>query len=174
MRKLFHKVIILVISLSLVLPTVTMLTSRNDISIIAEAHSGRTDSSGGHKDNKNKSGLGNYHYHCSGNPAHLHTDNSCPYSADTKEKDTVSAKTTDTPKTEGKKSATSSNKKDTIDSDTIKKVQNKLNDSGYACGKADGKIGKKTNASIKKFQEDNDLAIDGTISKELLLELDIS
>ncbi len=27
------------------------------------AHSGRTDSSGGHKDNKNKSGLGYYHYH---------------------------------------------------------------------------------------------------------------
>lgn len=26
------------------------------------AHSGRTDSSGGHKDNKNKSGLGYYHY----------------------------------------------------------------------------------------------------------------
>ena len=25
------------------------------------AHSGRTDSSGGHKDNKNKSGLGSYH-----------------------------------------------------------------------------------------------------------------
>lgn len=28
----------------------------------AFAHSGRTDSSGGHKDNKNKSGLGYYHY----------------------------------------------------------------------------------------------------------------
>lgn len=33
-----------------------------DTAIIVEAHSGRTDSSGGHKDNKNKSGLGSYHY----------------------------------------------------------------------------------------------------------------
>lgn len=44
------------------------------------AHSGRTDSSGGHKDNKNKSGLGSYHYHCGGYPAHLHTGGGCPYS----------------------------------------------------------------------------------------------
>ncbi len=36
------------------------------------AHSGRTDSSGGHHDYKNKSGLGSYHYHCDGNPPHLH------------------------------------------------------------------------------------------------------
>lgn len=44
------------------------------------AHSGRTDSSGGHKDNKNKSGLGYYHYHCGGHPAHLHKNGVCPYS----------------------------------------------------------------------------------------------
>lgn len=30
------------------------------------AHSGRTDSNEGHRDNKNKSELGNYHYHCGG------------------------------------------------------------------------------------------------------------
>lgn len=45
----------------------------------AFAHSGRTDSSGGHRDNKNKSGLGSYHYHCGGYPAHLHTNGYCPY-----------------------------------------------------------------------------------------------
>ena len=45
------------------------------------AHSGRTDSRGGHKDNKNKSGLGSYHYHCGGHPAHLHTNGVCPYSS---------------------------------------------------------------------------------------------
>ena len=44
------------------------------------AHSGRTDSSGGHRDNKNVSGLGYYHYHCGGNPPHLHTIGVCPYS----------------------------------------------------------------------------------------------
>ena len=51
------------------------------IGINTYAHSGRTDSSGGHKDNKNKSGLGSYHYHCGGHPAHLHTYGVCPYSS---------------------------------------------------------------------------------------------
>lgn len=45
------------------------------------AHSGRTDSNGGHRDNKNKSGLGNYHYHCGGYSAHLHSNGVCPYSS---------------------------------------------------------------------------------------------
>lgn len=51
------------------------------ISLNAYAHSGRTDSSGGHRDNKNKSGLGYYHYHCGGNPPHLHENGICPYSS---------------------------------------------------------------------------------------------
>lgn len=42
------------------------------------AHSGRTDASGGHKDNKNVSGLGPYHYH-HGYEAHLHPGGVCPY-----------------------------------------------------------------------------------------------
>lgn len=46
---------------------------------LAFSHSGRTDSSGGHRDNKNKSGLGSYHYHCGGHPPHLHTNGVCPY-----------------------------------------------------------------------------------------------
>lgn len=47
----------------------------------AYGHSGRTDSSGGHRDNKNVSGLGSYHYHCGGHPAHLHPNGVCPYSS---------------------------------------------------------------------------------------------
>lgn len=43
------------------------------------AHSGRTDSNGGHRDNNNVSGLGYYHYHCGGYPAHLHSNGYCPY-----------------------------------------------------------------------------------------------
>lgn len=61
------------------------------IGINTYAHSGRTDSSGGHKDNKNKSGLGSYHYHCGGNPAHLHTNGSCPYSSNSKSSGTGSS-----------------------------------------------------------------------------------
>lgn len=48
---------------------------------ISYAHSGRTDSSGGHHDYQNKSGLGSYHYHCGGNPPHLHENGVCPYSS---------------------------------------------------------------------------------------------
>lgn len=46
--------------------------------LVAEAHSGRTDSQGGHHDYKNKSGLGSYHYH-HGQKAHLHPNGVCPY-----------------------------------------------------------------------------------------------
>lgn len=50
-----------------------------DVALSVEAHSGRTDASGGYKDNKNASGLGSYHYHCGGHPAHLHPNGVCPY-----------------------------------------------------------------------------------------------
>lgn len=70
---------------------------------ITFAHSGRTDSNGGHRDNKNKSGLGSYHYHCGGHPAHLHTNGVCPYSSSssaskssTSSSSSSSAKTTST------------------------------------------------------------------------------
>lgn len=52
------------------------------------AHSGRTDSNGGHKDNKNASGLGSYHYHCGGHEAHLHPNGVCPYSSSSNTSDT--------------------------------------------------------------------------------------
>ena len=61
------------------LSALTALTIILSLPCSALAHSGRTDSNGGHKDNKNKSGLGSYHYHCGGNPAHLHTNGKCPY-----------------------------------------------------------------------------------------------
>ena len=71
MRKNKKKIIsILLIILSII-----------SIGVNAYAHYGRTDSSGGHKDNNNKSGLGSYHYHCGGHPAHLHTNGVCPYSS---------------------------------------------------------------------------------------------
>ena len=66
-----------------VLMTLTISTTTATIiapPLTTEAHSGRTDKYGGHKDNKNKSGLGSYHYHCGGYPAHLHPDGVCPYS----------------------------------------------------------------------------------------------
>lgn len=80
--------------LSLLLATTAPLPQ---LSITTEAHSGRTDSHGGHRDNKNKSGLGSYHYHCGGHPAHLHKNGICPYAATTASK-TQSQTTTTTTK----------------------------------------------------------------------------
>lgn len=71
-------VLITAFSLSLGLTPAFTGISGNLI-IEAEAHQGRTDANGGHHDYKNKSGLGSYHYHCGGNPAHLHPNGVCPY-----------------------------------------------------------------------------------------------
>ena len=49
------------------------------INVVSYAHQGKTDSNGGHRDKNNKSGLGSYHYHCGGYPAHLHENGTCPY-----------------------------------------------------------------------------------------------
>ena len=64
-------------TISILLTVLTIIS----IGVNSYAHSGKTDSSGGHKDNNNKSGLGSYHYHCGGYPAHLHTNGVCPYSS---------------------------------------------------------------------------------------------
>ena len=47
--------------------------------LIVSAHSGRTDSNGGHYDEE----AGEYHYH-HGYPAHYHTNGKCPYDYDDK------------------------------------------------------------------------------------------
>ena len=61
------------------------------LTINSYAHSGRTDANGGHKDNKNKSGLGSYHYHCGGYPAHLHPNGVCPYTSSSSSSSTSSS-----------------------------------------------------------------------------------
>ena len=57
----------------LILLTALLLISL--VTIMAFAHSGRTDSNGGHYDHS----TGEYHYH-HGYPAHQHTGGVCPYS----------------------------------------------------------------------------------------------
>lgn len=124
-------------------------------SIVAEAHSGRTDANGGHKDNKNKSGLGSYHYHCGGHPAHLHPDGVCPYAS------TSSAST---------QSSAPASEADTA---LTKQVQQALNDKGYDCGTPDGISGEKTRTALIQFQEDNNLTADGLIGEEVKTALGI-
>ena len=97
------------------------------------AHSGRTDSSGGHRDNQNASGLGYYHYHHGMGP-HLHPNGICPYSV-----------------------------KSSSSSATYKAAQQELKDLGYYSGKVDGSFGPKSKAALKKFQEDYGLEVDGKL-----------
>ncbi len=100
MRKNKGKIIsILLIALSVI-----------SIGITTYAHSGKTDSSGGHKDNKNKSGLGSYHYHCGGHPAHLHTNGVCPYSSSSKKTTSSSSKGTTTSSSSNTKAKTTTYK----------------------------------------------------------------
>lgn len=73
--------------------------------LTAYGHSGRTDTNGGHRDNQNKSGLGSYHYHCGGHPAHLHPNGVCPYSS----KSSSSKKKSTSSSTTKKKKSTSTN-----------------------------------------------------------------
>lgn len=127
----------------------------------AQAHSGRTDSSGGHHDNKNKSGLGSYHYHCGGNPAHLHDGGVCPYSSTattavassvSSGNSSTSASTTATPTNAIK---LSSGVSITISKDIIKIVQDVLNQKGYDCGTVDGSAGNKTKTALKRYLDEN-------------------
>lgn len=65
-------------NLKLITLTAMLILLSNPLSSFA--HSGRTDSNGGHRDNNNVSGLGSYHYH-HGMEAHLHPNGVCPYSS---------------------------------------------------------------------------------------------
>lgn len=76
MKTLKRIIVALIICLTI---TTAIPTELINTTLTVEAHSGRTDRYGGHKDNKNKSGLGYYHYHCGGYPAHLHENGICPY-----------------------------------------------------------------------------------------------
>ena len=87
------------------------------------AHSGRTDANGGHKDNKNASGLGYYHYHCGGYPAHLHTNGVCPYNTTYVPSTSVETTTSTTQNNKTNLQSTSSNdvnKVNAIEADSVK------------------------------------------------------
>jgi hypothetical protein len=55
--------------------------------------------------------------------------------------------------------------------DTIRSVQKGLQHLGYDIGVADGKIGKRTTAAIRKYEKDNGMRVTGKISKALLVSL---
>ncbi|MCM1244563.1 MAG: peptidoglycan-binding protein [Roseburia sp.] len=127
MKQLWKKIILFTMMFSLILQ-----------GTISNAHSGRTDASGGHHDYKNASGLGSYHYHHGYGP-HLHPNGSCPY--ETTSKPNKSRQET-------------------------KKYQKMLNALGYTCGTPDGILGSKSKSAIRKFQKKYNLAVTGTFNKK--------
>ena len=60
------------------------------------------------------------------------------------------------------------------DRDTVKQVQQALNDAGYSCGTPDGIAGKKTAAAIKQYQSDKALEVTGAIDGALLAALGLA
>jgi len=109
------------------------------LSLTCYSHSGRTDGSGGHKDNKNRSGLGYYHYH-HGYSAHLHPNGVCSYETPKAAKNSLQQTKTNVNKT-------STPKKKLMSEDEI---YTRLLWLGYS-----GKD------AVKNFQRDNGLNADG-------------
>lgn len=107
MRTLKRILVLLVVCLTI---TMVIPTQFNYSVLTVEAHPGKTDRNGGHKDKKNKSGLGSYHYHCGGHPAHLHDNGVCPYAGSTNpNSSSTSSSTTNTASGATAASSTSSN-----------------------------------------------------------------
>lgn len=130
MRKNKGKIIsILLIALSVI-----------SIGITTYAHSGRTDSSGGHKDNKNKSGLGSYHYHCGGHPAHLHTNGVCPYSSSSSSKSTKTTSSSSKGRTTSSSSSTTSKETKTTTPSTVAVTNIQINENIESIDVGDSKI----------------------------------
>lgn len=69
-----------------ILALVTVVLLLTIMPILAFAHSGKTDSNGGHTDHS----TGEYHYH-HGYPAHQHPGGKCPYNSDNKTNSSTSS-----------------------------------------------------------------------------------
>lgn len=155
----FKKITTIILSAALTLSPASVHLS-NQHAATVEAHSGRTDSSGGHKDNKNASGLGSYHYHCGGNPAHLHDGGACPYSsnypaASATSSDNINSVSNVSTQNNSKDIVLSTGDRIETDSDLIKIIQDVLNQKGYDCGTPDGIAGSKTKNAISDFLSEN-------------------
>lgn len=127
------------------------------IGVNTYAHSGRTDANGGHKDNKNKSGLGSYHYHCGGHPAHLHTNGICPYSSN----EPSSKDTSGSTPSQNDASSSASNSKDTSSAssknDASTSSSNKNNTSSSSSANTKETITTPTIIEITKLEIQEDI-----------------
>ncbi len=60
------------------------------------------------------------------------------------------------------------------DAETVKQVQEKLAAEGHDVGQPDGKLGPKTQAALKKYQESKGLPASGQLDEKTLSELGVS
>lgn len=121
------------------------------VSNLLLGHSGRTDSNGGHRDNRNKSGLGYYHYHHGYGP-HLHEDGVCPYEIE----EEVEVKKTETKK---------------IVSITKKKLEKKKEKLYYSIDDVYTYLtwkGYRGENSLENFKSDNGMPFDNIIDEKVL------
>lgn len=123
------------------------------------AHSGRTDANGGHKDNKNKSGLGSYHYHCGGNPPHLHENGICPY----KSSSSNNTSSSNSSKTNSSKSSNSS--KSNLKETSVKSTQSVDNTKNT--------VKENTEIEVTSVKIKNKEKVKLKIGETLILETDI-
>lgn len=114
---------------------------------ITFAHSGKTDSNGGHKDNKNKSGLGSYHYHCGGYPAHLHTNGVCPYSSNSSTAANKNSKTTSKTSSSSTSSNSSANSKSSTSSNSSANSKSSISSNSSTSSKSSSSVSSKSNSS---------------------------
>ncbi len=61
-----------------------------------------------------------------------------------------------------------------LDQDTVKQAQQKLSEQGYEAGPADGIMGPKTQAAVKKLQQDKSLQASGQLDDQTLAALGVS
>lgn len=146
--------------------TIILITASITImGISVSAHSGRTDANGGHRDNQNKSGLGSYHYHCGGHPAHLHNNGICPYTSSTATQKSTKT-TTNQGKTTNKTTSTSTNKTQTTSTST---TQNST--SSKSSNNQNTKSNKEQTKTAATSQESQPMNIDVT---EIKIKEDIN
>lgn len=58
--------------------------------------------------------------------------------------------------------------------DTIKQVQQALNEKGFQAGPVDGKWGSKTESAVKNFQQDQGMQASGSLDQQTLAALGVS
>ena len=61
-----------------------------------------------------------------------------------------------------------------LDAHNIQQLQQSLNSKGYTAGQADGIWGAQTSAAVRKFQEDNNLEVTGTVNSETATTLGLN